>query len=101
MKRESTNVMTSRTHLPEGLRRAAALALCAFCGIGPAAAPGLRAQEPTPPAISSLAPPSLPPLPVVTIGQALRAALAQNPDLLNAVDALSSSRWAEKAVASS
>ncbi len=43
----------------------------------------------------------LSPLPLITIGQALRAALAQNPDLLNGLDALSSSRWAEKAVASS
>lgn len=50
---------------------------------------GARAQEtPTP------APP------VVTVGDALRAALARNPDLLDAADALASVQWNERGVAS-
>jgi outer membrane protein len=39
-------------------------------------------------------------LPVVTIGEALRAALERNPDLANAVDILATSQIAERGVAS-
>ena len=37
---------------------------------------------------------------VLTIGDALRAALARNPELLDAADALASARWGERGVAS-
>ncbi len=43
---------------------------------------------------------SEPRLPVVTIGQALRAALDRNPDLLDSLDALLASRIAERGVVS-
>ncbi len=48
-----------------------------------------RPQEPPPPAA----------IPVLTIGEALRAALQRNPDLLNGQDALLSTRFAERGVA--
>src|SRR6202011_5860406 len=38
--------------------------------------------------------------PVLTIGEALRSALARNPELLDAADALASARWNERGIAS-
>ena len=55
-------------------------------------------------AVLLLAPPASaqqpPHLPTVTIGESLRAALHQNPDLLNSVDTLITSRIAERGAAS-
>ncbi len=44
--------------------------------------------------------PRLPPEPVLTIGEVLRAAMERNPDLLNVLDALRTARVAELGVAS-
>ncbi|MEO8189760.1 MAG: TolC family protein [Acidobacteriota bacterium] len=66
-----------------GLRAAALAALGTFCGVH-----GAGAQEPPLPAA----------IPVLTIGEALRAALQRNPDLLNGQDALLTTRVAERGV---
>ena len=76
------------------LRGSAALVLS--LGIGLGVGPALPAQEPSAPLPGAI---DASPLPVVTIGEALRAALQRNPDVLNGLDALSSARWAAKAVA--
>jgi outer membrane protein len=77
-------------HGRSGGRSLAWLAITAWLALSIRA--GLAAQEPTP---------TPPAGPAFTIGDAIRATLERNPDLLNSLDTLSVTRWSEKAVRSS